>query len=735
MSHKEWHSAAELAGLPGMPKHSRSVNLMGERGELERRKRSVGKGWEYHINTLPTATRAALAAQAINTQRATTGEDAAAGALAGRQLAMRRRIDEKVNQREREAGLAAATALNRGQRSSMDARLCVLAMLDEYSAKSQLITTDAIDSFCELYNSGGIQTEEWLLNIIPSVSYATVYRWKDRLHENGAIGLVDKRGSNRKGSSKIDTQPELQTFCVAMVTDHPHCGATHLYSSAEARFADSSVELPSKKAFERWLNSWKKENAQLLAATANPDEWKNRYMLAMGSASEHVFALNQLWEFDGTPADVMLLDGRHSINGVIDVYSRRTKLLVTKTPTAISVATILRRALLGWGVPESIKTDNGSDYKAMHIRRVVSSLHIEQEFCNPFSAWEKPHIERFFRTFSHDIVELLDGYIGHNVAERSAIEARKAFADRLLKKNEVVEVKLTAAELQRICDEWVENIYHHRSHNGLNNRTPFEVANSWNQPIQRIENERALDVLLAQAPSNNGQRTVTKKGIALDNIEYIHQELGLLVGETVQVRYDPDDLGKIYVFDRNGAFVCIAEAPAYTGIDRREVAAKGREIQKAAIQEKRRELKAAAKKQNTKAIADEILTHHRNKANVAELPKRGETYNTPALQAAAEAAATQDTTNTTTTTNSQREAARRIAAESLQRRAQVTQIAPRQDPRQLYQRAVDLEQRLDEGRAVSEADRKWLSGYQKTSAYRAASKMAEDFGVTAIEGA
>lgn len=724
---KEWYSAAELAGLPGMPGTERSVNRAGDRDEIERRKKLRGKGWEYKFTSLPADTRAAIAAKTISAKRA-TDEDAAAGAMAGRQIALRQRIDEKVAQRMREAGLAATAGLNDKQRSGMDARIVLIAMHDEYIRDAQLAKSKATAAFVHHYNHGVIEVEEWVRELIPDMHQATLYRWKNKLREKGAAGLVDKRGSNRKGTSKIDTQPELLAFCTAMVTDHPHCGGTHLYSSAKARFADSAIELPSKKGFERWLNSWKKANAQLLAATANPDEWKNKYMLALGDASADIFALNQRWEFDGTPADVMLLDGRHSINGVIDIYSRRVKMLVTKTPTAVSVATILRRALLDWGKPEGIKTDNGSDYKAWHIRRVVSSLEIEQEFCNPFSAWEKPHIERFFRSFSHDIVELLDGYIGHNVAERSAIESRKAFADRLLKKNEVVEIKLTAAELQRICDEWVENIYHHREHSGLKGRTPFEVANGWTQPIRRIENERALDVLLAEAPSG-GMRTVTKKGIALDSIEYIHQELGLLVGERVQVKYDPDDLGKIYVFDRDGAFVCIAEAPAYTGIDRREVAAKGREKQKNAVQEKRRELKAAAKKQNTKQIADEILAHARRQANVAELPKRSEAYTTPALEAAAEAATTQDNHRATTTTEAERDAARQRVVESMKQPAKVMDMPSRMEPAQLYRRAVEIEQRLEQGRAVDDGDIKWLNGFKKTSQYRSQKNLAEDFGL------
>ena len=44
---------------------------------------------------------------------------------------------------------------------------------------------------------------------------------------------------------------------------------------------------------------------------------------------------------------------------------------------------------------------------------------------NAYSGWEKPHIERFFRTLSHGLIELLPAYIGHCVADRQVIEARK----------------------------------------------------------------------------------------------------------------------------------------------------------------------------------------------------------------------------------------------------------------------------------------------------------------------
>lgn len=58
---REWFSAAELAGLPGMPGTERGVRKMAEREQWQHRERAGrGGGREYHISALPSATQAAL---------------------------------------------------------------------------------------------------------------------------------------------------------------------------------------------------------------------------------------------------------------------------------------------------------------------------------------------------------------------------------------------------------------------------------------------------------------------------------------------------------------------------------------------------------------------------------------------------------------------------------------------------------------------------------------------------
>lgn len=71
---KEWFTASELAGLPGLPGTERSINRAGDRGELLRRKRQQGKGWEYALEGLPAETQVALLKREGVTIRATTYE-------------------------------------------------------------------------------------------------------------------------------------------------------------------------------------------------------------------------------------------------------------------------------------------------------------------------------------------------------------------------------------------------------------------------------------------------------------------------------------------------------------------------------------------------------------------------------------------------------------------------------------------------------------------------------------
>lgn len=298
------------------------------------------------------------------------------------------------------------------------------------------------------------------------MSDRSIQRWVLEFEKNGMAGLIDANdGKLRKDVNVFTTQPALEKATIALLIARPHLGVQNLLDLIVEAAIDKATgerlfNVPSYHQTYRFLTAWKAKNSELLTASTNPDQWKNKYMVAFGDASADVVRLNQRWEMDATPADWMLTDDdgtqrRYSASAVVDVYSRRKLFVLSPTPKSETHKLTLRLALLAWGVPEEIVTDNGQDYQARDFQETLRQLGIEHHTTAPFSPWEKPHVERGIQTLLHSNLEALDAFIGHNVAERSAIEARRTFAERLFKKDETVTVAISGQQLQALINDWI----------------------------------------------------------------------------------------------------------------------------------------------------------------------------------------------------------------------------------------------------------------------------------------
>ncbi len=587
---ERWYSAAELVGVAGLPTTVQGVRAMADRDGWPKRAKAKGKGCEYDFACLPDPAQRELRRRAAIS--AANSATRGAGETVGRKLALKSSIDAAVQQREREAGTARAAGLVGNARDRMNAKLDVLSRFDQFAQTFAGGKCMAMEAFVAAYRAGDIQMPvRSRLLIGCDVSPASLRRWQRQVGSQGLAALAGDYG-NRAGSGLIDSQPALRDFTLGLVVEKPHIGAKNLHRILSGRFAGTGVAVPHERSLARWLANLKTEHAQMYTAIANPDAWKNKFMPAFGSASEDVVRLNQRWELDSSPADVMLVDGRHTIVQVVDVYSRRRVFFVAKTSSAAAVCEALRRAVIAWGIPEVVKIDNGADYVGERATRAFKGMKADVWTSEKFSPWQKPHVESGFRIFFHGIFEMLPGYIGHNVAEAQAIRSSQSFAERMFQKNAVVDVRMTADELQAFCDRWCA-INENEPTDGLNGLTPREQVARWTGEVCRITNERVLDLLLAEAPAGNGGRTITKKGLRVEGYTYIAPELAALVGERVQVLYDERDIGRMVVY-HNEVFACVAECPEIAGISRAEIAAAAKAITKQRVAEQRaaaRELK------------------------------------------------------------------------------------------------------------------------------------------------
>ncbi|MBI2801281.1 MAG: DDE-type integrase/transposase/recombinase [Gammaproteobacteria bacterium] len=465
----------------------------------------------------------------------------------------------------------------------------------------------------------------------------TLRTWRG-LYQTGGIWALTDRYGNRRNDSKIERNRELYRKLLGALQKRPHITPKKMKLWLAA--AHPELNVVSAGGIGRFLRRFKQENPQLWTYVTNPDQWKNIFMAAAGSVFESITRLNQMWEMDSTPGDWMLKDGRHSVIGCIDLYSRRLKFFVSKTSTAAAVKQLVRRCVLDWGMPEAIRTDNGSDYVSQEFDSLLRDLQVIHEVCIPFASEEKGTIERAFRTMSHGLLDLLPGFIGHNVADRKVIDARESFAKRVMKRGENIEVALSAQDLQQVLDQWAEHVYAQDAHAGLDNCSPREMARNWREPIARIADERALDELLCDSV---GVRTITKKGLRVDGRHYWDRDgaLALYVGLQVFVRRDEHDLGRLAVYTNGATYEWIGWAyhDETLGISRREFAAAVRHRQKNKMQKQANELRAYVKEVRGDPVTT-IIEHRKAQAeNVVDLPKPSTPYTTPALREAGRAAA------------------------------------------------------------------------------------------------
>lgn len=715
----EWYSAADLTGLPGLPDTRSGLIRASKRGEWQRRKRAGrGGGYEYHISSLPTETQqhlrraaATAACNSVTQQEFMAATDPSRGA--------------RLKAKETGLKTLAAMPADHPKKQRAKAREWLLRRWADFARVHQVGHAACVHEFVTAYQAGDLMVPDCFAEWLParhaarSLDRATLFRWQKDYREQGLAGLMDGYGK-RKGQSKIATNEELQRVVLGCLFQQPHVTPKKIKAYLEA--SHPQLDIVSVKSIERFLASWKQDNAQAWTYLVNPDQWKNVYMTAFGSHHERIERLNQVWELDSTPADVMLLDGRHVAIGVIDLYSRRTHYRVSKTSKAEAVCAAFRDCVLAWGVPEAVRTDNGADYVAEQFEAVLRDLEVNHELCLPFASEQKGTIERTMRTMSHGILDLLPGFIGHNVAERKVIEARKSFADRIMKPGDVVEVQLTAAEFQEKLDQWCEHVYARDGHSGLNGRTPFEVAAAWRGPIRTIGDERALDALLAEIA---GTRTVTKKGIRYEHYDYIAPELAAYIGQEVRLKHDPDDLGQLYVYKLEGAFITLARAPELQGISRADAAAIARAKQREFLSAQRQEFQQYKRgiKEN---MAEAILRHRIEQSkNVTAFPPRTEDYTTEGLQQAAQAARAKQGPERRELTAEERRAHEALKAEF--ENTKVEPLRGSETQRQTFQRWVRLERRAAAGESLRADDVRFLTTFVQQPEWRTELMLHREF--------
>lgn len=682
-------------------------------------RRAVSEGWQsrprsgrgggncWLVASMPESTRLALAA------RACPAAPAAAQAP---------------------AAPASPLALQGKARDRAQARAAVVLAARSFTVNSGLARTRAMEEFAARYNAGEIAVEPAVRAALPTLSRNSLINWDKKAATLGAAALAGNYGAHRRGTGCIDSQPAVKDVILGMFFEYPHVSAQLILEALEAKkFKGLDIEVPSLRRVQLWLAAWKRENRELAQYVTAPDKWRSRHMLSCGTAYELITEYNQRWEYDDTPADLLLNDGRrYTIEGVINVYSRELLLEVTERTSGLAVGELTRRALLEWGVPEEAVMDNGKEFVGSYMQGLFLDLGIMATALPPFRPDLKPAIERAFRSFSHHLLTLQPAYVGHNVAARQEIRERESFARRLMDRKEKHEFSIAVSpeELQAFCDDWCANVYAHRPHDGLKGRTPFEMRNGWEGVIRRIDDVRALDVLLLE----DGQwREVTKKGVRFRGCTYAHAALAGMGGQRVRVRFSRRDASTVCLYDENNAFVC--EAARLEGMEAEKRIALARELrsaQRTELNARRAELRTAAESIDAGSAAADIMDMHKARAAQirADAPAPGhkeEAYANAAIAEAGRAVSVMEGKPPL-----QHGAEVEAAREHARRQAHARDWLP-ESPRDKFRLAEELDAAEARGEAIP-ADRKaWKECFKASNTY-AGFKLLAQMGQSAAAG-
>ena len=240
---------------------------------------------------------------------------------------------------------------------------------------------------------------------------------------------------------------------------------------------------------------------------------------------------------------------------------------------------ILKQSLLkilyhdAGSVPQYIYIDNGKDYTAKNMtghkrndrqrldfddatKGFYKSIGIEDYHrALPYYAWTKGQIERFFRGVCDGFTRWFTSYTGTLTGSKTFAKVEKDVKG-MLERGELMSLE----KFYQAWSKWLHEVYMVRNHAGLK-----KTGEEWLTPLSCFENAERYEK--AVPPKNyatllmmkSERRFVRNIGIQLGGISYRSDDLCALIGQYVDIKYDPHDMKTIYVF-QDGKQVCEAYA-------------------------------------------------------------------------------------------------------------------------------------------------------------------------------
>lgn len=415
------------------------------------------------------------------------------------------------------------------------------------------------------------------------------------------------------------------------------------------------IQAPSYWAARRFVDKMSK--LDLARGRMGPRELKSVRAYVKRDTSE-------MWPGDAYTADGHTFDAevahpahgrpfRPEITSVLDIATRKSVgWSIDLAESTWAVLDALRNAVETCGIPAIFYVDNGSGYKnalmADEATGFMARLHITMNHSLPYNSQARGIIERSHQTIWVRGAKELATYMGAPM-DREAKQSAFKITRSDIKSVGTSKLLMPWNEFTAWCQVQVEK-YNNQPHRALpkitdatgkrRHQTPNEaweaaICEGW-KPVE-VEANEATDLFRPYK-----EVTTRRALVQLFSNSYFHRDLEHYHGEKVLVGYDIHDANHVWVRDRSGRLICVAEFegnkrsyfPMSAIEQAAEKRAKGRiKRAEAKIEEAEAELNPPALIEHQPAIELPVMDLHQLDAdlrtadaepvamNVVELPK------------------------------------------------------------------------------------------------------------------
>lgn len=408
------------------------------------------------------------------------------------------------------------------------------------------------------------------------ISVETLYRKWAAIRAGELDSLVDKRGKARKGKTVLP--PEIEQEFLSLFLDEaqlpiPRCVA--LTEQWARENMPTALPLPSYHTFYR------KAKAVPYAVTVLCREGEKAYYDKCSPYIRREYesiSANDFWIGDTHTLDVESMgpDGtlhRLYLSAWLDARSGIfTGWYVTASPGSQATLNALRKGIATRGIPLNVYVDNGREYLTRDIGGLGHRKKGKDSFAPP-GVFERLGIkmtnaivrnaraklvERRFEDFKNYVSRLFPTYTGGNVVEKpNRLKYVLKQGDHVPTDADVIAAVDTLIEGYLNCEPYGGSVAEDKGKSRVEVWRESLPNGAVRQPAS--ENDLQLMLMRTSKPVRVTRRGVTLKIHGLELDFYTPELANLRMKDKVYLRYDPEDLSKVRVYDMEDRF--LTEAP------------------------------------------------------------------------------------------------------------------------------------------------------------------------------